>query len=312
MTLLDRMLERGLEPPIDPIVAARIERHVNRIKPDRLFQQRLRGQVLNRYVATREGMIATSRPVRLPRRGLSALGRGMLYASLLTAVSVSAVGAAAQQSLPGDVLYGVKLELESIRMELAPADMRDELAAMALDDRLKEVEALAAAGRWEQLDAAAAAVVRAEATLVALTSPTDTGAGGAVAMRDHVDRLMELLATAPEAAKRGLLRALAASGGTPSDVHANRDHQTGNRGQHKGQPVVPVAPSGREEPAPATPVATPSAPSTPSPTASPTPTPAPSPSQDQHPDGGQGGGQGGHQGSGEVPRNLTQGNVQSK
>jgi hypothetical protein len=118
MTLLDRILERGYEMPIDPILVGRIERHIQRIKPDPLFQRRLRGQVVNRYVATREGMVAATRPVRLPRRSLSVLGRGMLYASLLTAVGTTAAGAAAQGSLPGDVLYGVKLELESIRMEL--------------------------------------------------------------------------------------------------------------------------------------------------------------------------------------------------
>ena len=181
MTLLDRILERGYEMPIDPIIASRLERHMQRIKPDALFQRRLRGQVVNRYVATREGMVAATRPVRLPRRSLSLLGRGMLYASLLTAVSATAVGAAAQQSLPGDMLYGVKLELESIRMELAPANMRDDLAAMALDERLDEVEALAAAGRWSQVEAAVAAVERAQTTLAALTRPADSGsAAGAV------------------------------------------------------------------------------------------------------------------------------------
>ena len=43
MTLLDRILERGYEMPIDPIIAGRLERHMQRIKPDPLFQRRLRG-----------------------------------------------------------------------------------------------------------------------------------------------------------------------------------------------------------------------------------------------------------------------------
>jgi hypothetical protein len=211
----------------------------------------------------------------------------MLYASLLTAVSATAVGAAAQQSLPGDVLYGVKLELESIRMELAPADMRDDLAAMALDERLDEVEALAAAGRWSQMDAAVAAVERAQKVLAALSQPANDGSvAGAVALSEHVDRLAELISAAPDAEKRGLLRALAASGGSPSDVHSNRDHQTANRGQRKGQHVVPVAPA-----ATATPPAAPS-----QPTASPSPTPTPEPadaSTAPAPSGGHGGGPGG-------------------
>ena len=227
MTLLDRILERGYEMPLDPIIASRIERHMQRIKPDPLFQRRLRGQVVNRYVATREGMVAATRPVRLPRRSLSVLGRGMLYASLLTAVSATAVGAAAQQSLPGDMLYGVKLELESIRMELAPASMRDDLAAMALDERLDEVEALAAAGRWSQVErggggrrASAGHARRPD------RGRHDGGsAAGAVDLPEHVDRLAELISMAPDAEKRGLLRALAASGGSPSDVHSNRDQR---------------------------------------------------------------------------------------
>jgi len=284
MTLLDRILERGYEMPIDPIIASRIERHMQRIKPDALFQRRLRGQVVNRYVATREGMVAGTKPVRLPRRSLSVLGRGMLYASLLTAVSATAVGAAAQQSLPGDVLYGVKLELESIRMELAPADMHDDLAAMALDERLDEVEALAAAGRWSQMDAAVAAVERAQTALAALSTPANGGAAGAVALSEHVDRLAALISAAPDAEKRGLLRALAASGGSPSDIHSNRDHQTANRGQRKGQHVVPVAPAATGTPtaAPAQATATPS----------PSPTPTPEPADESNapsPSGGHGG-----------------------
>jgi len=289
MTLLDRILERGYDMPIDPIIAGRIERHMQRIQPDALFQRRLRGQVVNRYVATREGMVAAEKPVRLPRRSLSVLGRGMLYASLLTAVSATAVGAAAQESLPGDVLYGVKLELESIRMELAPADMRDDLAAMALDERLDEVEGLAAAGRWSQMNAAVAAVEQAQTALAALSEPTNDGsAAGAVALSEHVDRLAELISAAPDAEKRGLLRALAASGGSPSDVHSNRDHQSTNRGQRKGQHVVPVAPA-----ATAAPTAAPS-----QPTASPSPSPMPTPepadeSTAPSPSGGHGGGPGG-------------------
>ena len=91
----------------------------------------------------------------------------------------------------------------------------------------------------------------------------------------HVDRLAALISTAPEAEKRGLLRALAASGGSPSDVHSNRDHETANRGQRKGHRVVPVAPVATAAPTP-----TPS-----EPTAAPTPSPDPT----QQPGGGQGG-----------------------
>jgi hypothetical protein len=299
MTLLDRILERGFEVPVDPIIAGRIERHMKRIKPDPLFKRRLRGQVVNQYVATREGMVAAAQPIRLPRRGLSLLGRGMLYASLVTAVSATAVGAAAQQSLPGDLLYGVKLELESIRMELAPASMRDDLAAMALDERLEEVENLAAAGRWAQLDAAVAAVERARAMLAALRGSADGSAVADAALDEHVDRLADLLTVAPDGQKRGLLRALAASGGTASDVDTDRD-QAANRGQRKGNSGVPVVP-----PAAATPT-----PAPPTPTASPTPAPTPTPEPEASQDDQQGGGNGGSGGqkSDSAPSRQAKGN----
>jgi hypothetical protein len=301
MTLLDRILERGFEMPLDPIIASRIERHMKRIKPDPLFQRRLRGQVVNRYVATREGMVAAARPIRLPRRSLSVLGRGMLYASLITAVSATAVGAAAQESLPGDLLYGVKLELESIRMELAPADLRDDLAAMALDERLDEVEALAAAGRWGEVEAAVAAVERARATLVALSGNDTASAAGGISMSDHVDRLAELITTAPDAEKRGLMQALAASGGSASDIHSNRDHATGNRGTHKDNRVVPVAPTSSATPAagPATPRPTP----TPTTTPTPPPTPTPDPTEEQG---------GGNNGGGKTGEGQLRGNSSAK
>ena len=220
---------------------------MRRIKPDPLFQRRLRGQVMNRYVATREGMVAATAPPGLPRRQMGLLGRGVLYASLLTAVSVTAVGAAAQESLPGDPLYGVKIELESIRMYLAPTDMRDDLARMALDERLDEVEALAAAGRWAQLDQAVAAVERAEAALqlalgVARSEPRCIVCGS----RPHGRARRSPHRAADDStqrSKRGLQRALAASGGTPSATSSNRDQPTGNSGQRKGQQVVPAAPT---------------------------------------------------------------------
>jgi hypothetical protein len=211
MTLLDRLLARGVQMPADPIVAARVERHVRRIQPDPMFRRRLRGQVLNRYVANREGLIKPARPASR-RREMGVLGRGVLFASMLTALGVSAVGAAAQDSLPGDALYSVKLQLEELRMRVAPPGLRDDLAAMALDERLEEVERLAAAGRWELVDEAAASAARAEEQLAALL---DGAAGQDLnreeAIQNHVERLEQLIATAPVSAQDGLRRAVDAS-----------------------------------------------------------------------------------------------------
>jgi hypothetical protein len=215
MTLLDRILARGVELPVDPIVAARVERHLRRIQPDPMFRRRLRGQVVNRYVATREGMIVAV-PPRPGRREMGALGRGVLVGSLLTVMGVSAVGAAAQESLPGDALYAVKLQLEDLRMRVAPPGLRDDLAAMALDERLEEVERLAAAGLWQLVDDAAARAAQAEQELAAITNESAAGVdhpGRGDAIEGHVVRLEELIVTAPASARDGLTRALEASTG---------------------------------------------------------------------------------------------------
>ena len=230
MTLLDRILARGVVLPSDPVIASRVERHMRRIQPDPLFRRRLRSVVVNRYVATREGLVP---PIarRPARQQMGALGRGVLYASLLTAVSVSAAGAASQDSLPGDPLYGMKVQLEQLRIRVAPPGLRDDLAAMALDERLDELEQLAAAGQWDMLDGAADRAEAAEAQLTALLGgdPHDGAGGPAADLRAHADRLQQLMGTAPAAAREGLERALNTSNGDsggPDQPPGNPDHGT--------------------------------------------------------------------------------------
>jgi len=226
MTLLDRILARGPELPSDPIIAARIERHLRRIQPDPLFRQRLRSVVVNRYVASREGLALPALRPRA-RRQMGLLGRGVLYASLVTAASVSAVGAAAQGSLPGDALYGVKLEIEELRMRVAPPGLRDDLAAMALDQRLDEVEQLASAGRWSLVPEAAGRAAAAEAALERLAPGAASSLlTGENSMERHAERLAQLMATAPVSALDGLQRALSAS----TAAHASN----GSRGSGNG------------------------------------------------------------------------------
>lgn len=232
MTLLDRILARAPELPADPIVAARIERHLRSIQPDPLFRRRLRSVVVNRYVAAREGLaIPVSRPAA--RRQMGVLGRGVLYASMLTALGVTAVGAASQASLPGDALYAVKLGLEQVRMQIAPPGLRDDLAAVALDARLDEVEQLATAGRWDLVGEAAGRATAAEAMLEALAP-----GGSALPLSRHAERLTELMATAPASALDGLRRALAASTGAHEPnggVGGENSNQGGSSNGGQGQ-----------------------------------------------------------------------------
>lgn len=205
LDLIDRVLGYRT-PPIgaDDPAARLVARASARLRPDPRFRRRLRSSVLNRYVAVREGHVAYP-----PRRSqMGRLGRSMLYATFALAASVSAAGAASMSSLPGDALYAMKLQLEAVRMEIAPAVARPMLAELALNTRLSELEQLADSGRWDKVPGAAAAVGAAEKALEALGGPS---ASEAANLAHHSDVLTELLAEAPDAARAGLERAISAS-----------------------------------------------------------------------------------------------------
>lgn len=266
---LGQMLGRHGRMPIDDPTLDRLQRVLHRDEPDPLFRHRLRGQVLNRYVAVREGMVEAPRR----RREMGRLGRATLYASLGLVISVSAAAAASQQALPGDALYGVKLQLEEIRMRVAPAHLRDDLAAMALDERLDEVETLAAAGNWAGVAHAAVGVLAAERRVAAFGNALD--AEDAAAIQQHVEVLERLLAAAPAAALPGLQTALDASShigngseGSQGSGTQGSAAQGGGAGDADGDVPPSAAPS-------AAPTTTPSTTPRQSPSADPHPTPKP-------------------------------------
>jgi hypothetical protein len=200
--------------PLDEAFAERLERSLRRLEPDALYRRRLRGSVLNHFVATREGLVQPSRG----RREMGALGRGVLYASLAVVLSTSAAGVAAAESLPGDPLYPVKLQYEEIRLHMAPPAIRADLMAMALDERLDELEALARAGRWSHVAGAAQGVAEAEERLAGVR-----GAPGQAAvdeLTEHAAVLEALVDRAPPAARDDIHRAIqaAASQGKAGDA----------------------------------------------------------------------------------------------
>jgi hypothetical protein len=210
--LIDRLVARRSPSvqPDDPI-ARLVARTSTRLRPDPTYQRRLRGRVMNQFVAMREGLV----PMPTARREMSRVGRSVLYASFGLAVSATAVGAASTQSLPGDALYPVKLHLEQVRMEIAPPSVKPTLAAAALDERLSEVEKLATAGRWTLVPLAAEEANAAEAALVALGgTPAD-----ARGLARHRTLLATLLAAAPASARSGVALALAASSLPPMTAH---------------------------------------------------------------------------------------------
>lgn len=215
LALLDRLLDRRSTPvrPDDP-VARMVARTSGRLRPSSSYRRRLRGRVMNQYVALREGLVQP-----MPRRRMTPIGRAVLYASVALALSVTAVGAASTSALPGDPLYPVKREIEQIRIDIAPAWVRPTLVAEALDERISEVEALARDGRWNDVVAATGDVQAAADAVEHLG--VGIGPSQAANLTHHTDVLTALLAGAPAAAKTGLENAITASSHAAAAIHSN-------------------------------------------------------------------------------------------
>ena len=120
------------------------------IEPDPLFRRRLRSEVVNRYVAAREGLATPERPASVSRSRTGRLGRACLYASFSPAATAASVVAAAQEALPGDALYGVKLRVEQLRFDVVPDHLHADLVAYALGERIEEMDDLVAAGALDE------------------------------------------------------------------------------------------------------------------------------------------------------------------
>ncbi len=139
------------DPPLtrssDEAVARYLEALRPSLEPDPLFKRRLRGVVVNQFVAAREGLAGHP---GTPRRSsqMGRIGRASLVASLALAASVGSVMAASQGAIPGDLLYPLKRQVESLRVRILPPDLQDELAAYVLTERVSELGRLADAGEW--------------------------------------------------------------------------------------------------------------------------------------------------------------------
>jgi hypothetical protein len=198
------------EPPLGPDdeTVGRLRAAVAELDPDPLFRRRLRGSLLNGYVEVREGM----RPAP-PSGQMGRIGRAVLYASVVMAVGATAVGAASQEALPGDQLYGAKIAIEQLRIQLAPPRVRVQLAAASLEERLDELEQLAAHGDWGLAAASAQQVAAGLDKLAAL------GGAPTSAEQIRIDQRLTVLTTvfeeAPPAAQEGLEKAIAAPAEAP-------------------------------------------------------------------------------------------------
>lgn len=237
-SLLDRVLGHSAPGRGDQAASDRLERLLHDVAPDPLFKRRLRGSIVNYHVAGREGHLA--RRGRTRTRGqMGTIGRSVLYASVLLALGVSAVGAAAQDTVPGDALYSVKLRLEEVRMQIAPPSVRGQLAAIALAERIDELEQLADRGEWDRVATAAGRVVAAESQAaqdpVAVVSPMGASAAHAVEV------LQAVLDKAPAVARPKLEAALRASSHGTAGNQGQGQEQGKHRGQDQGKENGPKA-----------------------------------------------------------------------
>lgn len=218
------------------------------IEPDPLFRRRLRGIVMNQFVATREGI---ARPARRQRRPMGRLGRAVLYASVALAMSVNVTMAASQTALPGEPLYALKLQIESLRMRALPAEFHDDLAVYALAERVNELGRLAEAGEWERALALAGPIHEEYEALATLGIAPGANDGLLGARLDVLDALLERLPPQAQSAIQqamqgapGLLKVEPqgpATGHSPEGSQRNdsKDSSQGAAGDASGQAAVP-------------------------------------------------------------------------
>lgn len=140
---------------------------------------------------------------------------------LAIVVSLSALGGtvyAAQDSLPGDALYSVKLSVEGATMMLQAEDVpRAERALNFADKRVREMLALTEEERWQDLDLAVEKYCYAlNVSLARMEEAVNKGGpqGGniatlvAEAASGHLSTLNELYDRVPDVAKPAVQRAM--------------------------------------------------------------------------------------------------------
>lgn len=164
------------------------------LEPDPLFERRLRGQVVNRFVAMRQASEGST-----GRRQMGVVGRAVLYASVALAVSVGGTLAVSQDALPGDVLYPLKRQVERLRFQVLPAHLHDDLVAIELTVRLDELDRLTRSGRADDAGSLVREIHDDYAALVSIEPDTSSIlASRLVVLEALVDRLPDQARAAVE------------------------------------------------------------------------------------------------------------------
>jgi hypothetical protein len=271
---------------------AAVRRYVDairrQIEPDLLFLRRLRGQVVNRFVAQKRGVDLAG--VRRPSR-MGSLGRACLYASFALAVSVTGAMASSDAAAPGDFLYPLKRSIESMRLAVLPERFHDELAVFALTERIAELSQIVEAGDLSRATAFAVTVRDAYEHVVA---ESDDPAKLAERIELQVAWLDEVVSSLPESARAPLENAMGGVPGLVLDAQERGDSGTGanpaspasqgrgpgeNRGSGEGGRAAGSVAADDDESIDATPTPTPE----PTPEPDPTPKPKPEPTPREEP-----------------------------
>jgi hypothetical protein len=238
-----------MRPPTtssDDAVRRYVEAIRAEIEPDPLFRRRLRGIVMNQFVAAREGI---GRPARRQRNAMGRLGRAVLYASVTLAMSVSVAMAASQTALPGEPLYAIKLQIEALRLRALPAQFHDDLVVYALAERVNELGRLAEAGEWERALALAAPIHEeydALATLGIAPAATDGLLG---ARLEVLDALLERLPPQAQGAIQGAMQGapglVKVEPHGPATGHGQKESSTQGGGDGDSSEATPGQASGQ-------------------------------------------------------------------
>lgn len=207
-----------------------------KVAPRPAFRAELRSALLAAPVsfeAPRASRLGWSRVLAL---------RPAVAAILVLALLATAGGVAAASSLPGDSAYGFKRAAEEVQVTLASDDVvRLDTLVMQSDRRLADLETLVARRSsavgvgTDEYTAAAGRVddVLSRVATLPETSQRDAAlARASAASTDHLARLQALATRLPEAAQRGIQRAIEVQ----QRVHGKSNFTPGRSG-------IPIAPT---------------------------------------------------------------------
>ena len=211
--------------------------HYAKVAPRREFREELRSYLLTAPVTVespRRSPVGWSRVFAL-RPALAAI-------LVLVLLAAAGGGAAAATSLPGDPAFALKRAVEDVQVTLATDDVaRLNTLVTQSDRRLADLETLVSrrsAAVGTGTDEYAAAVTRideAASRVVALPATSEREAAlarASAASTDHLARLQALAARLPDAAQRGIQRAIEVQ----QRVHGKSDVAPGR----SGTPLTPT------------------------------------------------------------------------